>query len=55
MFNKRHLCRERFQILCRSFGALKALQKTMKNPLFRAYYEEAAGIAQGKIILVLAL
>ena len=33
----------------------KSLQKTMKNPLFRAYYEEAAGIAQGKIILVLAL
>ena len=46
MFDKRHLCRERFQILCRSFGAGE-LQKTMKNPLFRAYYEEAAGIAQG--------
>ncbi len=27
----------------------------MKNPLFRAYYEETAGIAQGKIILVSAL
>ena len=26
----------------------EALQKTMKNPLFRAYYEEAAGIAQGR-------
>ena len=26
----------------------KSLQKTMKNPLFRAYYEEAAGIAQGR-------
>ena len=48
MFDKRHLCRERSQILCRSFGA-KALVKTMKNPLFRAYYEESAGIAQGML------
>lgn len=31
------------------------LWKTMKNPLFRAYYEEIAGIARGKIILVSAL
>ena len=26
----------------------KKPQKTMKNPLFRAYYEETAGIAQGR-------
>nr|DAV46616.1 MAG TPA: hypothetical protein [Caudoviricetes sp.] len=25
--------------------------KTMKNPLFRAYYEESAGIARGKLFL----
>ena len=29
-------------------GLLKP-QKTMKNPLFRAYYEETAGIAQGRL------
>lgn len=30
----------------------KALQKTMKNPLFRALNQEAAGIAQGRFLKV---
>lgn len=32
--------------------ASENFEKAMKNPLFRAYHEEAAGIAQGRFLKV---
>ena len=48
MFNEGICVESGFRFYAVVSGLLKKPQKTMKNPLFRAYYEETAGIAQGR-------
>jgi hypothetical protein len=51
--NNQSICVERMQFqLYAVVSDFSNIEKTMKNPLFRAFNPEAAGIAQGRFLKV---